>query len=97
MAAHREKITKLPEGELPYAVEKQCLHRFQQSVGCSDMCASRWEYEVVDTDKERYQVNLKDMTCSCAEFEKLNIPCWHVMAASHVTCNIVEESRVNIK
>lgn len=41
----------------------------------------RWDYEVVTKDENQFNVSLEKKTCTCLEFQKVNMPCTHAIAA----------------
>lgn len=80
--SRRKKISRTV-GDIPIGVERELLKRFKGGLGMSVSAVGRWDYEVVTKDGNPFHVSLENKTCTCLEFQKVNMPCTHAMAAAH--------------
>ena len=57
------------------------LRHHQQSAGLPVKAVSEWTFEVT-VGLKKYYVDLELKTCTCLQFQKLQIPCCHALAAA---------------
>ncbi|CAD5324598.1 unnamed protein product [Arabidopsis thaliana] len=79
----RRKRIARTVGDNPIAVERELLKRFKGGLGMAVLAVGRWDFEVKPKEGGHFHVSLEKRTCSSLEFQKLNLPCTHAMAAAH--------------
>jgi len=80
--SRRKRITRTV-GDIPIAVEREFLKRFKGGLGMAVLAVGWWDFEVKPKEGGHFHVSLEKRTCSCLEFQKMNLPCTHAMAAAH--------------
>lgn len=76
----RAKAAKLKDGITPNA-HKLMLRHHAASAGLAVLPVSAWSYQVNTVEGKAFYVDLQKKSCSCLQFDKLEIPCCHALAA----------------
>ncbi|XP_010507013.1 PREDICTED: uncharacterized protein LOC104783569 [Camelina sativa] len=78
--AKAERLVSFPDPITPN-VNKLMLRYQKDSVGLPVKGVSKWTFQV-GSGKKMYYVDLENKTCTCQQFQKLEIPSSHALAAA---------------
>ncbi|KAL8497076.1 hypothetical protein ACS0TY_020667 [Phlomoides rotata] len=79
---NRDKCERLWEGKkLCPTVREELNRRMGKACDCIALKSTSELYEVETFDGRRYSVDLKNMSCSCREWDLSGIPCCHGLSA----------------
>jgi len=80
----RAKAAKLKDGITPNA-HKLILRHHAGSAGLAVISVSPWTFQVNSVEGSTFYVDVERKACSCRQFDKLEIPCCHALAAAAQT------------
>ena len=80
----RAKAVKLQDGITPNA-HKLILRHHVGSAGLAVIPVSPWTFQVNSVEGNVFYVDLEKKSCTCRQFDKLQIPCCHALVTAAQT------------